>query len=166
MKREIEIKELCKYINPLALEDWPAIAMATDGKETNGLTIGWAEYGVLWSKPASTVYVHKTRYSKHIFDGAEYYSVCYLKPEHKESIKYFGTVSGRDENKMAKCGLTIVTDDYAPYFKETDVVVICKIMGNSDFNPESVAENVKPWYKKEGVHTLYYGEIIKVLVEE
>ena len=95
--KEIAVKDLFQYIDPFRIHEDPAIALASDGKETNGLTIGWAEYGVLWSKPAATVYVHKTRYSKHIFDGAEYYAICYLKPEHRDVLGYFGTVSGRDE---------------------------------------------------------------------
>ena len=38
--KEIEIKDLIKYINPFELKEKPAIAIASDGKETNGLTIG------------------------------------------------------------------------------------------------------------------------------
>ena len=48
--KEIEIKDLIKYINPFELKEKPAIAIACDGKETNGLTIGWAGFGVLWIK--------------------------------------------------------------------------------------------------------------------
>ena len=92
--KEIPVKDLFQHIDPFRIHEDPAIALATDGRETNGLTIGWAEYGVLWSKPAATVYVHKTRYSKHIFDGAEYYAICYLKPEHRDVLGYFGSVSG------------------------------------------------------------------------
>ena len=36
--KEIEVKDLIKYINPFELNVKPAIAC--DGKETNGLTIG------------------------------------------------------------------------------------------------------------------------------
>ena len=164
--KEIPLKDLFSYIDPFAIHEDPAIALATDGKETNGLTIGWAEYGVLWSKPAATVYVHKTRYSKHIFDGAEYYAICYLKPEHKNVLGYFGSVSGRDENKMEKCGLKTVTDDLAPYFAESRLVVICRVMGRNDFDPASVDAGVAGWYAREGVHTLYHGEVVKVLIAE
>ena len=164
--KEIAVKELFSHIDPFAIHDDPAIAMATYGRETNGLTIGWAEYGVLWNRPAATVYVHKTRYSKHIFDGAEYYAICYLKPENKDVLDYFGSVSGRDENKMEKCGLTAVTDDLAPYFAESKLVVLCRVMGRNDFDPACVDAGVAGWYAREGVHTLYHGEVIKVLLAE
>lgn len=161
--REIKIKDLCKVIDPLAMEKEWAVAVVNDGKETNGLTIGWAGFGVLWNKPTATIYIHKTRYSKHIFDGAEYFSICFLKD--RQQLKYFGRVSGKDENKMEKCGMTVV-DDVAPYFAESKVVVLCRVMGKSDFNLCSVDKDVKQWYEQSGVHTQYYGEIVKVLVNE
>ena len=164
--KEIDIKDLCKFVNPMLTCEDPAVAIACDGNETNGLTIGWAGFGTLWRKCTATVYVHKDRYSKHIFDNAQYYSVCYMKPCDKDAVKYFGTVSGRNEDKMAGCGLTVMNDEAAPYFAESRVAVICRVMGKSDFNAQSCDEGVREWYARDGVHTQYYGEIIKVLVSE
>lgn len=56
--------------------------------------------------------------------------------------------------------------DVAPYFEESSVVILCKVMGKSDFDQKSVDENVYEWYQKEGVHRQYYGEIVKVLVKD
>lgn len=163
--KEINIKDLNKYIDPLAIKEHPAITIASDNNQTNGMTIGWASIGVLWKKYCATVYIHAQRYSKHIFDNAKYFSICYMKDENKETVKYFGTVSGKDEDKMNKCGLTIV-NDVAPYFKESKAVIICRVMGKSDFDINNVDEGVQDWYNKDGVHTQYYGEIIKVLINE
>ena len=44
--------------------------------------------------------------------------------------------------------------------------VQCKVMGKSDFDSKSVVENVYEWYQEEGVHSQYYGEIVKVLVKD
>ena len=159
------LEELKQYVDPFDLEKNPAIAVASDGKETNGLTIGWLSYGILWNKPIATAYVHAVRYSKHIFDGAAYYSVNYLPKEYKKQLGYFGSVSGRDEDKMANSGLTVV-NDLAPYFQENRVTVICKIVGRSDFDINHVDERVQEWYNRDGVHTQYYGEIVKILVNE
>ena len=164
--KEIKVEELLNYFNPFVLEKEPAIALASNEKQSNGLTIGWASFGTLWRKPCATVYVHAKRYSKHIFDDAKYFAICFMKDEHKNVIKYFGSVSGRDEDKFKNCGLAINSNDVAPYFEESRLVVLCKIMGKSDFDANSVDEGVFDWYSKEGVHTQYYGEIIKVLVNE
>lgn len=159
--KEISIQELAKTFNPFSMEEQPAIALACDGIRTNGLTIGWAGYGILWNKNTATVYVHKQRYSKEIFDNAQYFSICFV--EDKKQVKYFGTVSGRDENKIEKCGMTLNAEEKAPYFEESKLVLICRVMGKSDFDANSVDSGVSAWYKRDGVHTLYYGEIIKVL---
>lgn len=163
--KQIDINKLFNYINPLELEEKPAIAVASSGKETNGLTIGWASFGTLWSKKTATVYVHKARFSKHIFDKSSYFSICFFDDSYKDVLHYFGTVSGRDEDKMKKCDLTVV-EDTSVYFKESSVVVLCKKLGQSDFDVNSVSDNVKAWYQRDGVHTQYYGEIIKVLVND
>ena len=114
----------------------------------------------------ATVYIHKTRYSKHIFDKAMYYSICFMDNDYKNQLGYFGRVSGRNENKMEKCEMTVIENDVAPYFEESSVVILCKMMGKSDFDKDNVDENVFEWYQNEGVHSQYYGEIIKVLVKD
>lgn len=159
--KEVDLNNINQVINPFSTEDKPAIALACDNFRTNGLTIGWASYGILWNKLTATVYVHKQRFSKQIFDKAEYFSICYV--EDKAQIKYFGTVSGRDEDKIKNCGMKINLSEKAPFFNESKLVIICKIMGKSDFDPNSVDSSVSAWYKRDGVHTLYYGEIVKVL---
>ena len=84
------------------------------------------------------------------------------------SRKTFSVISEPcpDENKMKNCGLTVLEEDGVPYFAESRAVVICRIMGRNDFDAFSCDDGVKEWYLKDGVHTLYHGEIIKVLVKE
>lgn len=159
--KKIDLDRLNGILNPFLFEENPAIALATDGEKTNGLTIGWASLGILWNKPTATVYVHKQRFSKPIFDGAGYFSICF--PKDKNQLEYFGTVSGKNEDKIKNCGLTLNTKEKAPFFEESTLVIICKIMGKSDFDADSVDSGVSQWYKRDGVHTMYYGEIIKVL---
>lgn len=163
--REIDVQELQDHIRIFKTKTEPAIIVANDGNETNGMTIGWLSLGNLWSKNTAIVYVHKVRYSKHIFDKAEYYSVNFLKDEFRTQYGYFGRVSGRDEDKMTNSGLTVV-EDVAPYFAEDRVTVLCKILGRADFDINDVDPDVKDWYEEEGVHTLYVGEIVKVLVND
>ena len=164
--KEIDVTSINQYVDIMSLRKNPAIAIANNGTQTNGLTIGWFSLGVLWHHYCATTYIHATRYSKQIFDGAEYYAVCIMEEKHKDVVSYFGRVSGRDENKIEKCGLKLNCDDVAPYFEESKAVILCRIMGKSDFDVNSVDDSVKQWYQKEGVHTQYYGDIVKVLVKE
>ncbi len=160
---EIGPEEIGQYKDSVSLFGEGAIAYAQGKERANGLTIAWGGLGVLWRKPCMTVYIHKDRYSKTIFDEADAYSVNFFGDEAKELLNYFGSHSGRNEDKAAVAQASIAKGDIAPYFEDAELVVLCKKMGQNDFDPNSVDEGVKAWYAKSGVHTIYHGEIVKVL---
>ncbi|MBO4540797.1 MAG: flavin reductase [Bacilli bacterium] len=164
--KEISIQEIAEYKDPFSLfADWAA-ASAKGKEKANSLLIGWGGLGILWSKPCCTVYIHESRYSKKIFDEADSFSVCFFSRERfAKELAYLGKVSGRGEDKMSGCGLTAKEEKGIPYFEEAELVIFCKKMGQSKFDPEKISspERIIEWYRKDGVHTLYFGEIIKVL---
>jgi len=164
MLKEIDILNINKYKDSISLFKDGAIALATSkNNKTNGLTIGWGSIGVLWRKPCCTVYIHKLRYSKEIFDNSDYFAVCFFEG-YKDELEYFGTHSGRNEDKIENSHLSINKNDLAPYFEESKLVIICKKMGQSDFDNNHIYEDkINNWYHQDGVHTLYFGEIVKVL---
>ena len=82
--------------------------------------------------------------------------------EHKNQLGYFGRVSGRDKNKRKSVEWLLIMKMLLLILKR----VQRKVMGKSDFDQKSVDENVYEWYQKEGVHSQYYGEIVKVLVKD
>lgn len=160
--REVGLDEIAKYKDPFKLFSEGAIALADDTKEINGLTIGWGSIGTLWRKPILSLYVHEVRYTRHILDNASGFSICFI--EDKEQLRYFGTVSGKDENKILNSKLTVNYVDGIPYFEESDLVIVCKKVGQSKFEVEKIdIPNIVDWYSEDGVHTIYQGEIIKVL---
>ena len=65
--------------------------------------------------------------------------------------------------------LTPVTDEKAPYFAESKVVLICRKMYGQSLNSDSVVdESVLSSYAPDGsdYHKMYISEIEKVLVKE
>ena len=160
--KELNLSDISKYADAFDLFHKEPIAFADDGKRCNGLTIGWGGLGVLWNKPTCTIYIHETRFSREVFDAAGMFSVCLLPETCRDSIDYYGKVSGRDEDKIANGGLKVTMGE-APYAEESTLVLICRKMGQSKFDVGSVDKGVEAWYRRSGVHTLYYGEIITVL---
>ena len=179
MFQEITAEEFGKEYNIMNIEkDWAAIT-ADDGERRNSVIIGWAGLGILWRIPVFSVYIHATRFSKQVFDNAKYYSVSILlgenRTQHMKALAYLGSKSGRDEDKMQgaeKLGLTakeeLIDGEKVPYFAESDYVVFCRMRGMTDFdlNKLDAPEAIMTWYGKEGVHTIYEGEIVKVLKRE
>ncbi len=167
MFQEISPENICEYKNPIALFDEGAVTMVAKGDTANPMTIAWGAIGVLWRKPTMTVYIHKTRYSKELFDAADRFAVCFFGPGHEDDLSYFGSASGRDEDKNAARSLTLVQEDGYFYYEEAELVVFCKKVGQTDFDLDHVEPApIKAWYQKGGVHSIYCGEIAKVLRRE
>lgn len=165
--KEIKLEDLGRYKNSFDLFGDSAIAIANNGKKINGLTIVWGSLGVLWNKPTCVVYIHKTRYSRIIFDEADSFAVCFFEADFRPQIDYFGHVSGRDVDKIKESGLLLVEEKGIPYFADAELIILCRKMGQSQFDATKINETrIKKWYEKDGVHTIYYGEIIKVLSKE
>ena len=164
--KEIKLQEINNYKNVFDLFGDAAIALANNGKKVNGLTIGWGSLGVLWSKPTCAVYVHETRYSRLIFDEADSFAVCFFKSKYDAQLDYFGKVSGRDVDKIKESGLLLQEEEGIPYFAEAELVILCRKIGQSKFDLAKISEpRIMKWYEKDGVHTIYYGEITKVLAK-
>ena len=86
----------------------------------------------------------------------------------KKQMAYLGTVSGHDEDKIEKAGLTKVFADNSVYFKEAKMVLICKKeyvadLKESGFVDKDIFEQA---YPEGNLHTMYVGKIEKVLVRD
>ena len=83
-------------------------------------------------------------------------------------MSYFGSVSGRDEDKIAKAGLTPVQDDGRMYFAEARITLLCKKLYAQEFDSASFIDKAsdEKWYAAGDYHTMYIAEIDKILVQE
>ena len=103
----MEIREMFQLV-PQAAQQLPRGAFLTAGGALwNPMTIGWAQFGVVWSKPVLTVMVRKSRYTYDLMEQAEVFTVSV--PHEKEFVKelaFCGSRSGRDVNKQEAAGLT------------------------------------------------------------
>ena len=165
MFKESDIKEIEDYKNVFDLFKESALALASSEKGKNVLTIGWGALGTLFSKPCCTIYINKQRYSKIIFDDALYFSVCFFNEDHQEEINnYYGKLSGKNVDKINDGVYTYNEIDDIPIFQEAELIILCKIMAKSDFDVDKIYDpRIEKWYRTSGVHTIYHGEIIKVL---
>ena len=82
-------------------------------------------------------------------------------------MKDFGSVAGRDEDKIQKSGLDIEEYNGVPYFKQARLALICKKLYKQDLKKECFLEkeNIERWYPNDDYHTMYVVEIEKVLSE-
>ncbi|MFI3249951.1 MAG: flavin reductase family protein [Eubacteriales bacterium] len=165
MFHTINPKELAK--NPFSLFDdaWPLITAGTQ-ESCNTMTASWGGLGILWNLPMATIYVRPQRYTKEFLDREEYFSLSFLGDPHRKNLSYCGTISGRDQDKIAHCGYTTLFD-HAPYFAEADMVMICRKRFTQPLNGSAIPEEiVDQVYPDKDFHHLYFGEILQVLAKD
>lgn len=152
--------------NPFQLigKDWMLITAGNEEK-VNTMTASWGGLGVMYGKNVAYVVIRPQRYTKEFVDKEDTFSLSFFDKEHRKTLNYLGTVSGRDEDKITKSGLTLVRYNDTPYFDEANHVLICKKLFKQSLNTEGLLEErlVNTWYRNGDYHTLYIAEITDIL---
>ena len=61
----------------------------------------------MWGKPVATAYIRPQRHTKTFLDREDYFTLSFLPEQYRKELSYCGSVSGRDEDKIAHCGFTL-----------------------------------------------------------
>ena len=138
--------------------------------EGNPMTIGWAQYGIIWGKPALTVYVRHSRYTHQLLESAETFTVSVpAKGTLSEALAFCGTRSGRDVDKMAHLQASFFPARFGAQdgFKGCRYHIECRILHRTDLDEKLLEEaSLRSRYYAEGdTHTMYIGEILGVTEE-
>ena len=103
----MQIKEIFQLV-PEAAEQLPRGAFLTAGGGVwNPMTIGWAQFGVVWARPVVTVMVRKSRFTYSLMEQTDVFTVSF--PHAKQmgkEIAFCGVRSGRDVNKEKEANLS------------------------------------------------------------
>ena len=165
--KEIKLTEWKE--NPFTLigQDWMLITAEHENR-LNTMTAGWGGLGVMWGQNVAFVVIRPTRYTREMVEGARGFSLTFFNPSFKERLSYLGSVSGRDENKIDKAGLTVIYDDGIPYFHEARLVFLCQKLYRQDYHPHGFLDSHidEKWYPIKDYHTMYIAAIHKALIAE
>lgn len=133
----------------------------------NTMTINWGLIGNLYQKEVITVFVRPTRYTYEFIDKNEYFTLSFFYPSHKTKMSYLGNVSGRDEDKVKKVGLTPIAVNESVGFKEAYATVLCKKIYQEKINVEKLDPKlVKMFYSYGECHDIVIGQIIQTIYNE
>lgn len=164
--KEITTKDF--PMNPFDLKNkWMLISAEKDG-DINTMTASWGGFGVMWNKEVVFVVIRPQRYTKEFVDNADSFSLTFFDKDFKKQLSYLGSVSGRDEQKIERAGLTVMLDNKIPYYKEAEMVVFAKKLFHQPLLESSFLykEIVEQWYPEGDFHILYIGEITKLLTKD
>lgn len=166
--KEISAEELQENPFKMIGKDWLLITAQKENK-TNAMTASWGGTGVLWNKNVVTVYIRNSRYTKEFVDGGEYFSLCVLPESFRNELAYCGKISGRNEDKIAKCGFSVAYHKNVPYFEESRLVFICKKLYAQELEEKCFTREgkdiPKTFYGDNDWHAMYVAEIENVLIK-
>ncbi len=140
--------------------DWGLVA-AGSPDSMNAMTVAWGGFGVLWNKSVFFVPIRPERYTYNFTEKHDTISLSFFNPTYKSMLEYFGTVSGRDENKIEKSGLTVRIVENTPIFEEARVTIIGRKLYQSPLEKKDFVDMVSynTFYSGEGEHRLYIYEV-------
>jgi flavin reductase (DIM6/NTAB) family NADH-FMN oxidoreductase RutF len=146
--------------------DWMLIT-AGNKKSFNTMTASWGALGELWNKKISICFIRPVRHTYAFIENVEYYTLSFFEEEHRHVLKYCGTKSGREVDKVAQTGITPVEGESgAVYFAEAKLVLECKKIYIHDLDPEKfLDQKIHNEYPEKDYHRMYIGEVVRCLVK-
>jgi len=128
----------------------------------NSMTVSWGALGWIWGRPLAMVVVRPQRHTKQFMDRNETFSLCAFGQAQRPAMNMLGTLSGRDTDKMARCGLHPIALDQieCPGFQEAELILECRKTYFSDLDPKNfLADFIAPNYRGD-YHRMYFGEVL------
>ena len=143
---------------------------------TDCMAIQWGTMGFLWGKPVFVCYVRESRFTREMLDANPEFTVNIPIGDYDRKIMAVcGGKSGRDMDKIAELGLTLVEGDKVkvPGIVELPLTMECKVLYRQKQDVTLIPEDCrKKFYPRKAVpgmhdseddeHITFIGEILSV----
>ncbi|MBO6214132.1 MAG: flavin reductase [Lachnospiraceae bacterium] len=148
-------------------DDWGVITAESEGK-VNAMTASWGTVGYLWNKNVVVIYVRRSRYTHEFLENSDFFSLSFFDMSNKENrmaLKILGSVSGRNEDKIAGVRFNVNHKKNIPFIDEANFVFLCHKLAKipmddpSYFLDKSIMKN----YEDGDYHDIYIGEVMEVM---
>lgn len=163
--RQITPDKIPGNIYKLLSENWMLI---TAGNDTlyNMMTASWGGLGHMYNKPVAFCFVNPTRYTYHLMENNDTYTLSFYTETYRDILNYCGTNSGRDKDKVKETGLTpITTPSGSKAFSEAWMIIECRKMVSQSLIPEALHDSRAKEKWGTQLHKMYIGEILNVWVK-
>lgn len=148
--------------------------------KVNSMVIGWGTLGVNWGRQVFAVYVREGRFTREQLDKNPEFTINVPIGEFDRNIiSVCGGKSGRDIDKVAEAGLTLVDPEVisVPAIREFPLTLECKVIYRQPQELEDLPEDILANYYPQDVpstatgsnkdeHITYFGEIVVVYIVE
>ncbi|MDR1882949.1 MAG: flavin reductase [Prevotella sp.] len=162
--KETNIKDFSP--NPFEIKNkWMLISASKPDGTVNTMTASWGSFGIMWNKEVIFVVIRPQRFTREFIESAASLSLTFFDESYKKALACLGKASGRDEDKIAKAGLSVAMYRGTPYFEEAERVIFAKKLFVQRIEETAFldAKITDRWYPEKDFHYLYIAEITKIL---
>ncbi|MCD7898801.1 MAG: DUF4468 domain-containing protein [Bacteroides sp.] len=147
-------------------DDWMLITAGND-QQFNMMTASWGGLGVLYGKPIATCFINPTRFTYQLMEKNDTYTLTFYTEAYRDALKYCGSTSGKNADKVKGSGLTpITTPDGSKAFGEAWLVIECRKLVSQSLMPEAISDQkIKDEWIGKQLHKMFIGEIINIWVK-
>lgn len=150
-------------------EEGVAIVAEANGK-VNATSSHNGGVGHIWGKNVIYAFLRNTRYTKELLDDSEYFSACFFDMTDKNNVrlmKVLDQLSGRNEDKLAACRVSIEHTMDVPYIDDANFIILCKKIAVVPMTENTILDDsiLKSQYSDrhmDDFHTMYIGEILSI----
>ena len=163
---EITPKELNSNIFKMIENDWMLITAEKEGL-INSMTASCGGFGNMYPyQDVAFIFINPARYTNEFVQESDTFSLNFFSQQYRKQLSYFGSVSGRTENKVLKSGLTISHINSTPYYEEAQTIFICKKFFTQQLHGDHWVDQsvVQKLYPNKDYHIMYIGKIEKILI--
>ncbi|MBQ4384715.1 MAG: flavin reductase family protein [Kiritimatiellae bacterium] len=138
----------------------------------NSMVVEWGTLGFNWGKPVFVCYVRESRFTRELLDAnAEFTVNLPVGPFDRRIIAVCGSRSGRDMDKAAELGLTLVDGEKVsvPAVAQLPLTLECRVIYRQKENnvllPPEIRARFYPSIERshdtdKDDHIIYFGEIV------
>lgn len=156
----IKLKQL--QYNPFdIIQNRGMLLTAGDDKLANSMMINWGMMGILWNRCVVEVMVRPQRHTKTFLDEQDCFSLSLFDTKYKDKMLYFGTHSGKTEDKYLATDFHLDFHEGIPYITESKFVLFCRKLYIDEFDLNGYLEKLvaEEHYQKGDFHTRYIAEV-------
>ena len=171
MTKKIEVSYTDYLQHTLKALQKDGLLLTSTGKDEsiNVMTIGWGTIGSIWSMPMFLVMVRPSRLTYDLIQQTGQFTVNVPAEGMSKAVLFCGKNSGRDVDKFAKCGLTVLPgrNVISPMIEECVLHYECQVIYTNDFEAERIPEEVAAHFYPQGNYNrVFYGKILSVFASE
>lgn len=164
--KQIAPEQIPGNIIKMLSQDWMLIT-AGNREQFNTMTASWGGLGHLYNKPVAICFINPARYTYRFMEKEDSYTLTFYTEAYRDALKYCGSHSGKDTDKVKEAGLTpFFTPDNTPALEEAWMIIECRKLVSQSFIPEALADpKLREEWNGKPMHKMYIGEIKNVWVK-